>query len=207
MDQGSAVLPVGARLALYTDGLVERRDRPIDEGIDQLATLLADHEGDTSALPAALVSALVPGDGDDDVAVLVACVCDAEDELTAALAIRPEPGAVPEARAFVGEQLRAWGTPDGLVRDAVLLVSELVSNAILHGRPPIALRLRRTAEELLVEVDDCATVLPRKLRPTPEDEHGRGLVIASLLADRWGTRPLRDGKSVWSLFALHRYES
>ncbi|NYO26435.1 ATP-binding protein, partial [Salmonella enterica] len=82
-------------------------------------------------------------------------------------------------------------------RDAVLLVSELVSNAILHGRPPIELRLRRAARDLLVEVDDGATVLPRKLRPTPDDEHGRGLVIASLLADRWGTRPLRDGKSVW----------
>ena len=58
---------------------------------------------------------------------------------------------------------------------------------------------------MLIEVDDGATVLPRKLRPTPDDEHGRGLLIASLLADRWGTRPLRDGKSVWCLFILNRY--
>ena len=110
-----------------------------------------------------------------------------------------------EARAFVDTRLAAWDAPGALVRDAVLLVSELVSNAILHGRPPIELRLRRTAEHVLVEVDDGATVLPRKLRPTPDDEHGRGLLIASLLADRWGTRPLRDGKSVWCLFILNRY--
>ena len=82
------------------------------------------------------------------------------------------------ARAFVKERLATWGAPEALVRDAVLLVSELASNAILHGRPPIELRLRQTAEHVLVEVDDGATVLPRKLRPTPDDEHGRGLVIA-----------------------------
>ena len=97
--------------------------------------------------------------------------------------------------------------PAALTGDAVLLVSELVSNAILHGRPPIELRMRRTAEHLLIEVDDGATVLPRKLRPTPDDEHGRGLVLAALLADKWGTRPLRDGKSVWCLFSLERYSA
>jgi serine phosphatase RsbU (regulator of sigma subunit)/anti-sigma regulatory factor (Ser/Thr protein kinase) len=206
MDETTEVLPVGARLALYTDGLVERRDRPIDTGIDELAGVLDAHDGGTASLPAALVSALVPDASDDDVALLVACVGESADELTAALSVRPEPGAVQEARAFVDERLGAWDAPEALVRDAVLLVSELVSNAILHGRPPIELRLRRTASDVLVEVDDGATVLPRKLRPTPDDEHGRGLVIASLLADRWGTRPLRDGKSVWCLFALHRYE-
>jgi anti-sigma regulatory factor (Ser/Thr protein kinase) len=206
MEESSQVLPVGARLALYTDGLVERRDRPIDAGIDQLARVFAAHDGRTRTLPGALVSALVPDSSDDDVALLVACVRESVDELTASLPVRPEPSAVPEARAFVSGRLGAWGAPEGLARDAVLLVSELVSNAILHGRPPIELRLRRTEGDLLVEVDDGATVVPRKLRPTPEDEHGRGLVIASLLADRWGTRPLRDGKSVWSMFSLQRYE-
>ena len=206
MEESSEALPVGARLVLYTDGLVERRDRPIDTGIDQLADALAAHAGGMATLPAALVSALVPESSDDDVALLVACVREAADEVTASLPVRPEPGAVQEARAFVADRLGGWDTPEGLARDAVLLVSELVSNAILHGRPPIELRLRRTPEEVLVEVDDGATVLPRKLRPTPDDEHGRGLVIASLLADRWGTRPLRDGKSVWCLFTLQRYE-
>ncbi|HYI19221.1 MAG TPA: SpoIIE family protein phosphatase [Solirubrobacteraceae bacterium] len=205
MEESSELLSVGARLVLYTDGLVERRDRPIDAGIDELARTLARHEGGIRTLPAALVAALVPDAADDDVALLVASVRESADEVTASLPVRPEPGAVQVARAFVAQRLGDWGAPTDLARDAVLLVSELVSNAILHGRPPIELRLRRTAADVLVEVDDGATVLPRKLRPTPEDEHGRGLVIASLLADRWGTRPLRDGKSVWCLFSLERY--
>jgi len=139
--------------------------------------------------------------------VLVANVREEADALTATLPVLPEAGAVQGARSFVKEQLSTWGAPEALVRDAILLVSELASNAIIHGRPPIELRLRQTSEHILIEVDDGATVLPRKLRPTPDDEHGRGLVIASLLSDRWGTRPLRDGKSVWCLFALQRYRA
>ena len=146
MEESGEALPVGARLVLYTDGLVERRDRPIDTGIDELAGALAAHDGGMATLPAALVSALVPESSDDDVALLVACVREAADEVTASLPVRPEPGAVQEARAFVADRLGGWDTPEGLARDAVLLVSELVSNAILHGRPPIELRLRRTAE-------------------------------------------------------------
>ena len=207
LDERSVVLPVGTRLALYTDGLVERRDRPIDDGIDLLAGELGARDGPIAGIPADLVGVLVPGTSDDDIAVLVANVREEAEALTAALRVRPEAGAVQGARWFVKERLAAWDAPAALIGDAVLLVSELVSNAILHGRPPIELRLRQTAEQVLVEVDDGATVLPRKLRPTPDDEHGRGLVIAALLSDRWGTRPLRDGKSVWCLFALQRYEA
>jgi len=207
LEERTVVLPVGTRLALYTDGLVERRDRPIDDGMDQLADELEARAGPIAGIPAELVAALVPGASEDDIAVLVANVREEADALTATLPVLPEAGAVQGARSFVKEQLSTWGAPEALVRDAILLVSELASNAIIHGRPPIELRLRQTSEHILIEVDDGATVLPRKLRPTPDDEHGRGLVIASLLSDRWGTRPLRDGKSVWCLFALQRYRA
>jgi hypothetical protein len=53
----------------------------------------------------------------------------------------------------------------------------------------------------MLEVQDRATYLPRRMRPTPEDEHGRGLQLVTLLADRWGTRPVRDGKSVWCVLS------
>ena len=96
---------------------------------------------------------------------------------------------------------------EALVGDAVLLTSELVTNAFLHGRPPIELRLRRDRRARARRGRRRrAGRCPRKLRPTPDDEHGRGLLIVSLLADRWGTRPTPRGKSVWSLFALQRYE-
>jgi two-component sensor histidine kinase len=83
------------------------------------------------------------------------------------------------------------------VETALLVISELVTNAVVHGRPPIQLRLRRSGTHVVIEVHDAASFLPRRLRPTPDDEHGRGLQLVALLADRWGTRPTRDGKSVW----------
>ena len=112
---------------------------------------------------------------------------------------------MPATRRFVTETLEAWGATSGLVSDAVLIVSEMVTNAIIHGAPPIELRLRRGAGDVLVEVDDGASSVPRRLRPTPDDEHGRGVLLMAMLAERWGTRPLRDGKSVWCRLTFSRY--
>jgi anti-sigma regulatory factor (Ser/Thr protein kinase) len=90
------------------------------------------------------------------------------------------------------------------VQRAALVPSELVTNAVLHGRAPIQLRLRLTARHAVIEVYDGTAVLPRRMRPTPDDEHGRGLQLVASLADRWGTRPLPHGKSVWCTVALRR---
>ncbi len=62
-----------------------------------------------------------------------------------------------------------------------------------------------TPTHLRIEVDDGAAAIPRKLRPTPADDHGRGLQLTAAVAHRWGTRPLRDGKSVWCELTLARY--
>ena len=106
------------------------------------------------------------------------------------------------ARDFVQETMRTWGVSAELVDDVVLLVSELVTNAVIHGRPPVEVRLRRSLDSVVLEVHDGATTLPRKQRPAPEDEHGRGLLLVALLADRWGTSPTPHGKSVWATFVL-----
>ena len=99
-----------------------------------------------------------------------------------------------------------WDAPAPLLQtDVMILCGELVANAILHGRPPIELRLRRGTRNLLIEVDDGAAAIPRKLRPTPSDDHGRGLQLTSAVAARWGARPLREGKSVWCELSLARY--
>ncbi|MGZ4590389.1 MAG: SpoIIE family protein phosphatase [Actinomycetes bacterium] len=197
-------LPPGALLALYTDGLVERRDSDLDTGIDALAAELGEatraiHDG----TPDTLVNVLLPDGPDDDVAVLLAQVHDdGRPARSASQLIPSEEEAVQHARRFVSARLAEWGTPLGLVDGIVLLVSELVTNAVIHGRPPIELRLRCTDEHVVLEVRDHATYLPRRLRPTPEDEHGRGLQLVALLADRWGTRPVPDGKAVWCVFSL-----
>jgi anti-sigma regulatory factor (Ser/Thr protein kinase) len=205
LEEERVTLPVGSTLALYTDGLVERRTRNLDIGIDELAARLSDIEGPIAALPAALVRALAPEGADDDVAVLVATVPEQAAPPSADLSIEDDVRAVHQARSFTRGTLDTWALPTSLARDAILLVSEMVTNAIVHGRAPIHLRLRHAREHLLVEVDDTATAVPRKLRPTANDVHGRGLQLVAMMADEWGTRPIHDGKSVWCALALTRY--
>jgi anti-sigma regulatory factor (Ser/Thr protein kinase) len=150
-----------------------------------------------------LVESLLPEGPDDDVAVLVARVPRVgADGSPAAIEVPAEARAVSDARAFVADALRARGTRDDIVARAMLATSELVTNAVLHGRPPIQLRLRLTARHAIVEVYDGTALLPRRLRPTPDDEHGRGLQLVASIAERWGTRPLPHGKSVWCMLAL-----
>ncbi len=195
-------LEPGALLTIYTDGLVERRGRVIDEGIDRLAEALGAASGDV----AALVDALVPDGSDDDIALLTARVLEAPSERTARYDVIPDPAALRYARAFVTETLAAWGMPDDLRPDALLIAGELATNAVLHGKPPIELRLRLAPTYLLVEVEDGAAATPRKLRPTPSDNHGRGLQLTAAVAGRWGTRPQHDRKTVWCQLPLARYD-
>jgi anti-sigma regulatory factor (Ser/Thr protein kinase) len=110
-----------------------------------------------------------------------------------------EPGAVRTARAAVRGRLAAWQL-DSLGDIAVLLVSELVTNALRHATGPIGVRLVRPDDlggVLRVEVSDPLPDLPRERAARPEDESGRGLQLVASSARRWGTRPGDSGKTVW----------
>jgi hypothetical protein len=63
-------------------------------------------------------------------------------------------------------------------------------------------RLSRHRRHLTLEVHDGAPTLPRRARPEVDDEHGRGLLLVSLIAQRWGTRPTPQGKAVWCVLDL-----
>ncbi|MCU0264776.1 MAG: ATP-binding protein [Actinomycetia bacterium] len=108
-----------------------------------------------------------------------------------------EPGQVALARHLVSGYVREQGHDEEDV--AVLLVSELVTNAILHGRGPLELRARATGDSLRVEVHDAdprtAPTLSTDVGPT--DDGGRGLQLVDILADRWGWAESPAGKVVW----------
>ncbi|MFC4036981.1 SpoIIE family protein phosphatase [Dactylosporangium siamense] len=200
-------LPVGALLTLYTDGLVEHRDRDLDTGIDALAAhvgaIKGDQAGPLADVPDRLVAALLPDGPDDDITVLLArVVAEPGEERSVIHDIPAEEQSVRTARQLVGTTLRRWDVPARVIDDLVLVVSELAANAVLHGRPPIQLRLRNGGTHVVLELHDTATYLPRKQRPTPDDEHGRGLQLVSSLCDRWGTRPTADGKAVWCMRSI-----
>lgn len=102
------------------------------------------------------------------------------------------------ARRYVTSRTAAW--PAELVELTVLLTSELVTNAVVHGRGPIQLLLVEDGDRLRIEVTDADSRLPDGAgKPAEHDESGRGLLILDRLADRWGThpRPTPPGKVVW----------
>ncbi|MBF9073620.1 SpoIIE family protein phosphatase [Streptacidiphilus sp. NEAU-YB345] len=110
----------------------------------------------------------------------------------------------PERLAGARRELRGilhdWHEPDG-VDAAVLLVSELLANVLLHTDQEAALTAELTGpageRRLRVEVSDGSDELPLRRSPGEMASSGRGLVLLDLLADGWGARPLGEGKSIW----------
>ncbi|MEU0413405.1 SpoIIE family protein phosphatase [Streptomyces griseorubiginosus] len=190
-------LPEGSLLALYTDGLVEGRDRDIDAGLILLRHALAQPSASLEAACDTVLQTLVPTDRPyDDVALLLARPRALGDHQVAAWDVEADPAAVAQARSNASERLAAWGLED-LAFMTELVVSELVTNAIRYGRPPVRLRLIRD-RSLLCEVSDAGSSTPHLRRARTFDEGGRGLFLVAQLAERWGTRHARQGKTVWA---------
>ncbi|HEY4020337.1 MAG TPA: ATP-binding protein [Pseudonocardiaceae bacterium] len=118
----------------------------------------------------------------------------------------PLPNAIPpplaEVRALVAELTS--DLPTELGEDLLLVVTELVANAYEHGAAPRALRLERSDEtgQVVVEVDDAAPNPPVLGRSRLGANRGRGLTIVAGVAERWGVRALRVGKTVWALLLV-----
>ncbi|MFF7330712.1 SpoIIE family protein phosphatase [Streptomyces sp. NPDC090306] len=209
-SSGSIPLGLGSTAVLYTDGLVERRDEDLDEGIAALERALSGATGTPQVVCDRLVRAMgVAADHDDDVAVLVLqhplrTGPDGELFRNAALELLGGVEAAPRARAFTSGVLSSWRFPTELHDLGVLAASELVANSLQHGTPPTRLRLRRTDRRLIVEVTDGDDHLPRQRRAEPADESGRGIAIVATIASSWGSRRTAGGKAVWCEFVLPR---
>src|SRR3954468_19871048 len=105
--------------------------------------------------------------------------------------------AVPRARQFVRDALAA--APEEQRDDAELVVAELVTNAVLHGSPPVTLRLNQAAEFVRVEVHDTGRQRPFAVRGGPDAMTGRGLALVGSLSREWGVEPTSEGgKIVWA---------
>ncbi|MEU6343507.1 SpoIIE family protein phosphatase [Streptomyces sp. NPDC046977] len=133
--------------------------------------------------------------GNNDV-LLLARVHELEPDRHVTWELPSEPEAVGLARALTVEKLAEWGL-DQLEFTTELLVSELVTNAIRYGRPPLRLRLihERT---LILEVSDGSNTSPRARRALETDEGGRGLFLVAQVAKLWGTRYEVRGKTIWA---------
>ncbi|MGW2201622.1 ATP-binding SpoIIE family protein phosphatase [Streptomyces sp. NPDC001774] len=193
-------LPEGSLLALYTDGLIQSRTYDVDTARAALGAALAGAPEDPEEVCDRLLAALLPDHPSDDVALLVARTRALDPGHVATLDVASDPAAVAGARAFTAERLTDWGLEE-LAFTTELAVSELVTNAIRYGKPPVRLRLILQST-LTCEVFDGSNTAPHLRRARTSDEGGRGLLLVAQITERWGTRQGREGKVIWAEQAL-----
>lgn len=191
-------LQPGTVLALTTDGLVESADTDMDEGMDRLARgLAAADPGHLGLVADALLTGAHRG---DDVALLLTRYD--------GMAVRPlreswtvwrVPEAVRHARRFTKRTLRVWGASPDTLDAALLIVSELVTNALVHTEGQVRLELSRVGARLRLAVADASPRSP--VKPTNigwEATGGRGILLVEAVSATWGTVPVSGGKQVWA---------
>ncbi|MFJ3335393.1 SpoIIE family protein phosphatase [Streptomyces sp. NPDC086766] len=214
-------LEPGETMMICTDGLIETGGHDLDTGWQRIRTILEEHDGGSEELADALVQAVhgpsshhttgpLADRREDDIAVLLLSRRGEEQGGTAA--VRPEvrrtllsvaqaePERVSVARQQLRELLHDWSSEEQ-VDSAVLLLSELLANVLLHTDTDALLLAEIAGEQgerrMRVEVTDAGDDLPHKRRPGELASSGRGLVLIELLADAWGVDPRGQGKSIW----------
>ena len=194
----SFVLPVGSALVAYTDGLIERRGEPIDDGMRRLAEGLSVAEaGQLDAMIAEILAKMHSTERADDVAVLALRRLPSVTKSFDANARAPR-----AARSYVGELLSAHDVGEDVSQDVVLAVSELVTNAVNSGATQVEVDLAWSAGRLDLSVWDDGGGWPTRLDATDDSTGGRGLAIVDHLSESWDVTPLPEGKRVsarWSL--------
>lgn len=129
----------------------------------------------------------------------------------AEVAVREAADAVRLARRFVTTQLDRWAVSSNIVSDAVLVASELVTNALRHGAAPRRLELELSPDRLRIAVSDAGSGRPRRRASDQADdddddqENGRGLALLEAIGSDWGTEAkAATGKCVWCDLVLHQ---
>lgn len=205
-------LAEGSVLAFYTDGLVEGRHQDISTGMNRLGRALARPGLTLDGLCSTTVDRLRVEPPGDDVTLLLARTRSLSADQVASWRFPSDPAAVGSARTLAARQLTQWGL-DHLAESTELIVSELFTNAIIHGNGhgngdgechsecgsdrTVGLRLIRHTM-LTCEVSDAGHSHPLVRHPRSTDEHGRGLFLVTQLSRRWGTRHIPDGKIIWA---------
>lgn len=195
-------LAPGSHLVMFSDGLVESRTRDLGVGLERLRGALAGDAGRTpEEICRTVTEALLPPRPADDVALLVARTRRLDPSQIASWEVPSDPAQVAPVRAECGRRLHEWGLDD-IDFTTELILSELVTNAIRHGSPPVRVRLLH-GPTLVCEVSDGSSTSPHLRWAAGTDEGGRGIFLVAQLAHRWGTRYTPGGKVIWSEQLLH----
>lgn len=117
------------------------------------------------------------------------------------LALPPEPRSATRARNLTREFL-APSCPDDAIETAALLVTELVTNAVLHARTPMVLEVELSPGRVHLSVADLSTARPVTRTLEMDAATGRGLVLVEELSTSWGIERFDSGKQVWCEIAF-----
>ncbi|WP_405677177.1 MULTISPECIES: SpoIIE family protein phosphatase [unclassified Streptomyces] len=193
----AGLLP-GTLLVLLTDGLVESARLPLEEGMRRVCDVLAAVDPvDVGGVADELVVGV--GRRDDDVALLLLRYDGTQGRpMRSHWTVWRLPKAVLHARRFTARTLRSWGVVEELDA-ALLVVSELVTNAIAHTQGEVGMDLTLSADRLRIAVNDASPRSPVKpVSVSWESTGGRGLLIVEATSTAWGSVPLSGGKQVWA---------
>ncbi|MFC4530941.1 SpoIIE family protein phosphatase [Sphaerisporangium dianthi] len=188
-------LAAGSVVALFTDGLIEARDRDIDQGLAALCGALTSPAASLEDTCDIVTGALLGGRASDDAALLLTRTEALSPDQFATWDLPADTAVVSHARKLALDQLVVWGLAE-MEFVTELVVSELVTNAIRYGAAPIQLRLIRD-RTLICEVSDGSSTAPHLRRARVFDEGGRGLLLVAQLTQGWGTRQTTSGKTIW----------
>ncbi|MFI1681696.1 SpoIIE family protein phosphatase [Streptomyces sp. NPDC020607] len=215
------VLEPGETMLICTDGLIETGGHDLDTGWSRIRTTLEEYagEGEPDALEQladALVQAVHGPSShhttgpfadrrEDDIAVLLLSRTGHSERRTDArrtvlTVAQAEPERIAGARSHLRDLLHDWADDDQ-VDSAVLMVSEMLTNVLVHTDGDALMVAEVTGEpgarRLRAEVADGSDDLPHKRHPGELASSGRGLVLMELLAGAWGVDPRGEGKSIW----------
>ena len=189
-------------LLLYSDGLVERRDRELEQGISQLA----EHVRRAPArrrqprdLCALLADELTGPLTDDDVTLLAVAAGSSSAPMTASTVLSADHQAPGQARRFLRATLVDWSVADDSIDTAELCVSELVTNAVIHTGTAAELTARLDDDVLTVAVRDRGGegTISHSALDDPLTISGRGLALVDALTTAWSAERSADGTTVW----------
>ncbi|KIF03031.1 histidine kinase [Streptomyces sp. RSD-27] len=195
-EAAGLILPEGSRLVLFTDGLLEDRDRDFDAGLELLGRTLARPGRSPDQACADVLAAMLFPAPSDDIALLIADARRLDPGRIAEWEVPDDPAAVSRVRRAAAAQLEAWGLEE-LSFTVELILSELITNAIRYANEPIRVRLLDD-RNLICEISDGSSTSPHLRYAATTDEGGRGLFLVAQYAERWGTRYTQRGKVIWA---------